>query len=74
LLNKFETGNWNVYKLEETNSYKIEIGYRLTEIIKKFKEIFWWKKTENSNIKQLKELYFYEDIFYFTDKLKLKRK
>ncbi len=73
LLNKFETEIEIAYKIKETNSYKIEIGYMinpkktLSKIVIKYfdKE----NKTQNTTTK---DLYFYEDIFYLIDKIEVK--
>ncbi|QIH37300.1 hypothetical protein G7A72_00030 [Flavobacterium sp. Sr18] len=73
LVNKFETEIEIAYKIKETNSYKIEIGYMINPkktlskiVVKYFDKVNKTQKTTT------KDLYFYEDIFYLVDKIEVK--
>jgi hypothetical protein len=73
LINKFGTEIEITYKIKETNSYKIEICYMikpkksLSKIVVKYLD-----KKEQTQKFTIKDLYFYEDIFYLIDKIDFK--
>ena len=73
LLNKFETEIEIAYKIKETNSYKIEIGYMINpkKTLSKIVVKYFDKKNKTQNT-TTKDLYFYEDIFYLVDKIEVK--
>ena len=73
LINKFETEIEIAYKNKETSLYRIEIGYIINpkKTLSKIVVKYFDKKSGTQNI-AIKDLYFYEDIFYLVDKIDVK--
>lgn len=73
LIKKFESEIEIGYKTKVTNSYKIEIGYMIKpkNTLSKIVVKYFDKKNQTQNI-EMKDLFFYEDIFYLVDKIDVK--